>query len=142
MLHSELHDLWNKKNAVTQEQQQPSPHDTDAAQAAYLESVPRLREDVEEAQAEVNRAQEQEQMKQIEVAELQRQRNELRQQLHEAEEAHRAVSVPPLTMHTRTSIPQMKATVAEPFTHMHKCMARVTGVVDAFAQANMCVQIA
>ena len=75
-----------------QEQQQPSPHDGEAAQAAYLESVPRLREDVEEAQAEVNRAQEQEQMKQIEVAELQRQRNELRQQLHEAQEAHRAVS--------------------------------------------------
>ena len=56
--------------------------------------MPRLREDVEEAQAEVSRAQEQEQMKQIEVAELQRQRNELRQQLHEAEEAHRAVSNP------------------------------------------------
>jgi flagellar biosynthesis chaperone FliJ len=54
--------------------------------------VPRLREDAEEAQLEVNRAQEQEQMKQIEVTELQRQRNELRQQLHEAEEAHRAVS--------------------------------------------------
>ena len=56
--------------------------------------MPRLREDVEEAQAEVSRTQEQEQMKQIEVAELQRQRNELRQQLHEAEEAHRAVSHP------------------------------------------------
>ena len=55
--------------------------------------MPRLREDVEEAQAEVNRAQEQEQMRQIEVAELQRQRNELRQRLHEAEEAHRAVSM-------------------------------------------------
>jgi len=58
--------------------------------------VPRLREDAEEAQAEVNRAQEQEQMKQIEVTELQRQRNELLQRLHEAEEAHRAVS----TTHT------------------------------------------
>ena len=54
--------------------------------------MPRLREDAEEAQAEVSRAQEQEQMKQIEVTELQRQRNELRQRLHEAEEAHRAVS--------------------------------------------------
>ena len=75
-----------------QEQQQAAPGDAEAAQAAYLESVPRLREDVEEAQAEVSRTQEQEQMKQIEVTELQRQRNELRQQLHEAEEAHRAVS--------------------------------------------------
>ncbi len=55
--------------------------------------MPRLREDAEEAQAEVSRAQEQEQMKQIEVTELQRQRNELRQRLHEAEEAHRAVSI-------------------------------------------------
>lgn len=73
-----------------QEQQQPD--ESESAQVSYLESVPRLREDVEEAQAEVSRAQEQEQMKQIEVAELQRQRNELRQQLHEAEEAHRAVS--------------------------------------------------
>lgn len=77
-----------------QEQQQAAPEDATAAQASYLQSVPRLREDVEEAQAEVSRAQEQEQMKQIEVAELQRQRNELRQQLHEAEEAHRAVSLP------------------------------------------------
>lgn len=77
-----------------QEQQQAGPDDAEAAQASYLESVPRLREDVEEAQAEVSRAQEDEQMRQIEVAELQRQRNELRQQLHEAEEAHRAVSRP------------------------------------------------
>ncbi len=77
---------------TSQEQEQPSSRDADATQASYLESVPRLREDVEEAQAEANRAQEQEQMKQIEVTELQRQRNELRQRLHEAEEAHRAVS--------------------------------------------------
>lgn len=75
-----------------QEQQQPTAQDTDATQASYLDSLPRLREDVEEAQTEVNHAQEQEQMKQIEVNELQRQRNELRQRLHEAEEAHRAVS--------------------------------------------------
>ena len=72
--------------------QEQHPEDAESAQVSRLESVPRLREDVEEAQAEVSRAQEQEQMKQIEVAELQRQRNELRQQLHEAEEAHRAVS--------------------------------------------------
>ncbi|DBA98634.1 TPA: Coiled-coil flagellar protein [Trebouxia sp. C0004] len=77
-------------------QEQPSSRDADATQASYLESVPRLREDAEEAQAEVSRAQEQEQMKQIEVAELQRQRNELRQRLHEAEEAHRAVLLPQL----------------------------------------------
>ena len=81
-----------------QEQQQPSSRNADAIQASYLESVPRLREDVEEAQAEVSHAQEQEQMKQIEVTELQRQRNELRQQLHEAEEAHRAVSIADLCM--------------------------------------------
>ncbi|KAL0032778.1 hypothetical protein WJX79_009876 [Trebouxia sp. C0005] len=78
------------------DQEQPSSRDADATQASYLESVPRLREDAEEAQAEVNRAQEQEQMKQIEVTELQRQRNELRQRLREAEEAHRAVLLPQL----------------------------------------------
>lgn len=77
---------------LLQEQQQPAPQDADATQASYLDSIPRLREDAEEAQTDVNHAQEQEQMKQIEVAELQRQRNELRQRLHEAEEAHRAVS--------------------------------------------------
>lgn len=66
--------------------------------------MPRLREDVEEAQAEVSKAQEQEQMKQIEVAELQRQRNELRQQLHEAEEAHRAVSNPMSVTHASLCI--------------------------------------
>ena len=68
------------------------PQDSDAAQIAALDAIPSLREDVEEAQTEVNNAQAQEQLKQIEVAELQRQRNALRQQLHEAEEAHRAVN--------------------------------------------------
>ena len=68
------------------------PQDSDAAQVLALEAIPRLKEDIEEAQAEVNSAQEQEQMKQIEVAELQRQRNELRQRMHQAEEAHGAVS--------------------------------------------------
>ncbi|KAL3136211.1 Coiled-coil flagellar protein [Trebouxia sp. C0010 RCD-2024] len=90
----ELLDEAKQLNEELLEQQQPE--DAEAAQASHLESVPRLREDVEEAQAEVSRAQEQEQMKQIEVAELQRQRNELRQQLHEAEEAHRAVLLPQL----------------------------------------------
>lgn len=77
-----------------QEQQRLPPQDSDAAQIAALDAIPSLREDIEEAQTEVNNAQEQEQLKQIEVAELQRQRNELRQQLHEAEEAHRAVISP------------------------------------------------
>ena len=75
----------------TQEQRRLPPQDSDAAQVLALEAIPRLREDIEEAQAEVNSAQEQEQLKQIEVAELQRQRNDLRQRMHEAEEAHRAV---------------------------------------------------
>lgn len=76
---------------ILQEQQQLPSQDSDAAQVLALEAIPRLKEDIEEAQAEVNNAQEQEQLKQIEVAELQRQRNELRQRMHEAEEAHRAV---------------------------------------------------
>ena len=85
---------------LLQDQQQPRAlQDPGAAPASWLESLPKLREDVEEAQAEVSHAQEQEQMKQIEVAELQRQRNELRQQLHEAEEAHRAVSMHKTLLH-------------------------------------------
>lgn len=50
-----------------------------------------LREDVEAANQEVLTAQEKAQMKQLEVTELQRQRNELRQRLEEIEEEHRAV---------------------------------------------------
>ncbi len=51
-----------------------------------------LREDVEAAHQEVVVAQEREQMCALEVGELQRQRNELRERLLEIEDAHRAVS--------------------------------------------------
>ena len=51
-----------------------------------------LREDVEAAHQEVVVAQEHEQMCTLEVGELQRQRNELRERVQEIEDAHRAVS--------------------------------------------------
>ena len=51
-----------------------------------------LREDVEAAHQEVVVAQEREQMCALEVGELQRQRNELRERVQEIEDAHRAVS--------------------------------------------------
>ena len=62
---------------------------TSAARSGEEERL--LREDVETANQEVLTAQEKAQMKQLEVTELQRQRNELRHRLEETEEEHRAV---------------------------------------------------
>ena len=71
----------------------PSPSQTPAG-AGDHSTVETLREDAEQAEAEVTLCREREQMLKVEVAELERQREEYRSSLEEAEREHAAALAP------------------------------------------------
>eukprot|EP00891_Asterochloris_glomerata_P006908 jgi/Astpho2/6908/Aster-01775 len=91
-----LEEAKGLKRQLEESQSQAELAATASASQHDPEAERLLREDVEAAHQEVVVAQEREQMCALEVGELQRQRNELRERLQEIEDAHRATLQPQL----------------------------------------------